>query len=56
MKMRSTSLDTKEIQIKITLTFSLTPVRMTNIKKKMTINASNDVGGGGRLSMLWVAL
>jgi hypothetical protein len=46
MKKYSTSLGIKEMQIKTTLRFHLTPVRLT-IKKTMTTNAGKHVGEKG---------
>jgi hypothetical protein len=48
MKKFSTSLSIKEMQIKMTLRFHLTPVRMTIIKKT-TANAGKDAGRKGTL-------
>jgi hypothetical protein len=47
MKKYLASLATKKIQIKTTLRFYLTPVRMVNVKK--TTNAGKDSGMGGAL-------
>jgi hypothetical protein len=40
---RSVSLAIKETQIKMTLTFNLTPVRMANKPRKQTTNAGKNV-------------
>jgi hypothetical protein len=51
MKKCSTSLVVKEIQIKTTLRFHLTSVRMAIFKGKTTINAGKDVGKTGIVGM-----
>jgi hypothetical protein len=49
MKKCSLSLAIKEMQIKTTLRFHLTPVRIATIKTQTTTNIGEDVRGKGTL-------
>jgi hypothetical protein len=56
MKKCSTFSTIREMHIKMTLRFHLTPVRMTIIKqtnKQAAINAGEDAGGKGTLTLCW---
>jgi hypothetical protein len=48
-----TTLATKEIQIKTTLRFLLTPLRLAIIKKQTTTNAGKDVGESTLIYCWW---
>ena len=52
MKRCSTSLITREIQIKTTVRYHLTPIRMAIIKNLQTINAGENVEKGNILTLL----
>lgn len=49
MKKFSASLTIRELQIKMTLRFSLTPERMDTTKNQIITNAGKGVGGKGSL-------
>jgi hypothetical protein len=53
MKKYSTSLAIKEMQIKTTLRFHLTPVRMLSSRTQTTINVGKDVGKGTFIYCWW---
>jgi hypothetical protein len=53
IKKFSTSLAIKEMQIKMTLIFHFTPIRITIIKKRKTTNVDEDAGKKGTLIHCW---